>query len=316
MIKWIGIAGLSLVLTGSISPIDTQLSRAEVLHLYQSLYHPEMSRFEWNGSKENCDPGTLTREQKQLVVDRINFFRKVNGLVPVVENTQSSPRAQAAALMMSTNGELSHSPTEDWTCYSEEGARGASTSNLGILDFHSFPEMPYVVSFMRDYGQSNYSCGHRRWLLFTRLGKVGIGITSMAHALSVGEGTGVKGHVDDMPEFIAYPWKGFVPDALVFRKWSFALPTGRRVDFSQARVEVRNETGKMLHVKMFPFRRLLDPCITWEVPDLFPGSEYISGGKSLKDIDGVGKVFHVRIRSVKVDGVLKEYRYSIQLIEV
>lgn len=48
----------------------------------------------------------------------------------VVLSGEFTAKAQKAALMMSVNRQLSHSPDSTWICYSAEGAEAAGKSNL------------------------------------------------------------------------------------------------------------------------------------------------------------------------------------------
>jgi len=85
----------------------------------------------WTGNHANCNPGTTSDAFREAVLRRINYFRSMSGIPPVTAfKDEYNQRAQSAALMMSTNKQLDHTPPETWLCYSADGYEGASSSNL------------------------------------------------------------------------------------------------------------------------------------------------------------------------------------------
>src|SRR2546422_1013014 len=106
---------------------------------------------------------------------------------------------QETALMMKANFSLSHNPPASWTCYTSEGATGASGSNLA-LGAHSSSA---VTAFMQDDGSGNEPVGHRRWILRSSSTSFSYGTTDISMALYV---FGAVGNTK-IPAFIAYPPK-------------------------------------------------------------------------------------------------------------
>ena len=95
------------------------------------------------------------------------------GGVPPVESLKAdyNQKAQAAALMMSVNGKLSHDPPSSWDCYSSDGKTGAGNSNLYLGVFG-----PDAISgYIYDPGSGNYPVGHRRWILYPQTKHMGTG---------------------------------------------------------------------------------------------------------------------------------------------
>ena len=58
-------------------------------------------------------------------MNRINYFRAMAGVGDdITFDSTYNTKAQAAALMMSANQALSHSPPADWDCFSSTVTRG------------------------------------------------------------------------------------------------------------------------------------------------------------------------------------------------
>ncbi|MCB0837303.1 MAG: CAP domain-containing protein [Bacteroidetes bacterium] len=289
------------------------LDLQQTVRHYNSLYKHPCIPFEWNGSIEKCQAGVVPNQILMIVQKRINFFRAVNGLGPITINPNFNVSAQEAALMMASNGKLSHHPDESWTCFSELGAHGAEASNLTLGNYKLLDPNSLIIGFIWDYGTPNYFVGHRRWLLYSRLSEIGFGLTSSSEAVNVGDGVLTKAPLH-LPDFIAYPWNGYVPADLIFPKWSFSIPEGNNVDFSNCRIEMIDWTGEEIGIKTFPEKKMLDPTITWEASGLFAPYEIKYGQNSLKEKGYVGKSIQVKISNVNVDGKLRNYHYQVTVI--
>jgi hypothetical protein len=153
----------------------------------------------------------------------------------VILDSGWNAKCQAAALMMSAQGQLSHYPDASWACYSEDGKDAAGHSNLAGC---AGPEA--IEAYMHDWGDSNYFVGHRRWILYPPQKVMGTGsvpATSVngtyhfaANALWVVGGFGTR---PAAPEWVAWPPDGYVPYPVVYPRWSFSYPGA---DFSRASV--------------------------------------------------------------------------------
>ena len=100
---------------------------------------------------------------------------------------------------MLANNTLTHSPTSGMTCYTTGGAEAAGKSNLGYGNHSSST----VTSYIQDAGSNNTAVGHRRWILYSKLNKVGHGSTSSTNALWVIGYT--AGSTTTLPEFVSWP---------------------------------------------------------------------------------------------------------------
>ena len=110
-----------------------------------------------------CAPGTTNIEHHQAVIARINYYRALVDLPAVtLDGGTPTTQAQAAALMMSAQNALSHTPPTSFTCYSPEGAAGAAATNLSLGSMG----VAAIDGYMGDAGPNNTAVGHRRWILF------------------------------------------------------------------------------------------------------------------------------------------------------
>ncbi len=204
---------------------------------YQDATRAEM---EWTGELTSCNAGEISAAYRQALVNLVNFLRSMAGVPDsVVFLEQYNTPSQQAALMMSANRQLSHSPSPSWLCYSSAAAEAAGKSNLSLWWGN---QEHGIQGQMRDTGDGNTAVGHRRWILCPTTQNMGVG-----NVPAQGENPAVTvlWVIDDhlwgprppvRDEFVAWPPSGYVPDALVYARWSFML---RDADFTKATVSVR-----------------------------------------------------------------------------
>lgn len=229
----------------TVAPIDTT-NRAEVVARWYDTYF-DNTPFSWTGSVSNCVAGDTTDAFKAAVVKRLNYYRAMAGLSgDLALDASTSAKAQQAALMMDANDRLSHSPSSSWRCYSADGAQAAGSSllayssasarNVGLLD-----------GYMRDRGANNAPVGHRRWILYPPLARVGTGDAPQANALwIIFPGTGGEAAP---PSAIAWPPRGFVPRPLADPTDRFSLSCPG-ANFSAASVSMRGDAGQPVSVRV------------------------------------------------------------------
>jgi uncharacterized protein YkwD len=123
----------------------------------------------WSGSVESCTAGDISADGRENALRMVNLVRWLADLPAVTTDDTSNQQAQACALMMTANDELSHDPPMSWKCYSKTGADGAGSSNIS-----SAPGVGSVLSYMVDSGNDT-THGHRRWILSNGLGPIGLG---------------------------------------------------------------------------------------------------------------------------------------------
>ncbi len=225
------------------------LNRAPSAAFFQEHYRAsEGVAISWNGGYSQCKAGSTAVEYREAVVHRINYFRAMAGVpANVVLDETMNAAAQKAALMMAANGKVSHSPDQEWYCYSEEGDRAAGSSNLyaGVWGPRA------IDGYIDDPGELNYHVPHRRWLLYPRTRVMGTGDVPGrsgflgANALLVwGPRSRIRPQTRD--GFVAWPPPGYVPYQVVYPRWSFSY---EGADFRQASIAMsRGEEGIYLSV--------------------------------------------------------------------
>ena len=302
---------LSCPLFISFSQQSPGLSREKVAELYKRLYlSSEIDSFPWKGDVRKCESGTLDTSIYLKAENRINFFRLMNGLGIVKVNRKFNKEAQDAALLTKANNLLTHAPTKDMKCFSTSAYNGCSKSCLGISDFKNFHSTGFITGYIWDIGDDNYFVGHRKWILYTKLKEFGYGATDKTDALLVVDGISY----DSMPqpEYIAYPWNGFVPVNLIFPKWSFSIPQDKKVDFINAVIVMTMPDGRVLPVeKLKENKNFLDHTLVWTARGVFSPNEIEYGLNSMAEQGFLEKKIKVVIRNVMVDGKRVNYEYNV-----
>jgi uncharacterized protein YkwD len=279
-------------------------SRASVLASMSALAAQERVDPGWTGSVGGCVPGQTSAAFKAAVRDRLNWHRNMVGLPDVPLSAANSARAQAAALMMSAQRALSHSPPPGWACYSATGASAAGQSNLHLGRFG-----PRAISgYVDDPGAGNRPVGHRRWILFPGLASVGTGdipggLDLASNALHVFDHTPTRAEVP----FVAWPAAGYIPMSMLpgSRRWSFSLPGAwdRGADFSAATVVVQGPSQVLpVTVVSDEDRGYGDNTVVFEVPPL---------GLQPSSPD---TTFTVTVANVRYRGATVGYRYRVTVL--
>lgn len=288
--------------------VNTQ-SRQEVAAFFQARYPQSVGIASgWNGSVQGCNAGNTTQEYKAAVLLRVNFFRALAGVPAWISfDTEFSGAAQEAALMMSANNDLSHTPPVDWLCYGSVGAEAAGNSNLAI----GAAGAGAIDLYMEDSGTNNRDIGHRRWVLYPQTQVMGTGdVTPGSTALDANALWVFDAHFSDprptvRDEFVAWPPQGYIPYRLVYRRWSFSWPGA---DFSKATVNMTGEDA--------PVAVTLEPVtvgfgentLAWK-PDI-PFSD--EGGYPAPDHD---EAYTVTLDHVVIDGAERSFTYQVVVFD-
>lgn len=210
----------------------------------------------WTGNASSCDAGTIPASVRDKILQRVNYFRRMVGLNDnITWDSTKFPMYQQAALMMKANNALDHAPSASWLCYTADGAAGASKSNLALGSHTSTS----ITRFIQDAGSSNTFVGHRRWILFSKSTVFSVGSTD--YSMSLGVIGFPKGNTK-IPEYIAYPPAGYVPQPLVYGRWSFGISGA---DFSSATVTMKDGNGGNILLNVLPvLNGYGDNTIVWE----------------------------------------------------
>jgi uncharacterized protein YkwD len=243
--------------------VDTR-SVSAVNAAYWSQYAVSQSMpIDWSGgSLTGCLAGQSSAASNAATLTAMNYVRSLAGLAPVSLSPSLSAGAQAAALMMSANGALSHSPSSSWKCYTPAGASAASRSNLALA-YPSIRSGQIIDLYMDDPGGTNVAVGHRRWVLNPFTTQVGTGSTDTANALTV---IGPTSSARPNPRWVGWPTAGYFPNAIEpDGRWS--LSSGRRnVSFAKARVRVYAGAARVAVHRYAVENGYAMPTLVWQMP--------------------------------------------------
>ena len=197
----------------------------------------------WTGNTNGCSAGTISQESRDKTLQRLNYFRRLVGLSDnVVENPAQHQGCQEASLIFKAQNNLSHFPPQSWKCWTQAGYDAAATANIGWGTATSGQRAAHtanaVSAFIEDAGEHNKAVGHRAWFFMPGLHKLGIGSTNSTNCMQWKDNYNTSG---SSPEFIAYPPAGFMPNKIVYPRWSFALPGG--ANFTNATVTMKDANG-------------------------------------------------------------------------
>jgi uncharacterized protein YkwD len=274
--------------------------RSSVVSFYENVYLPVFTvPINWSGNPETCDAGSTSQAYIDASFDLINYYRAMVELPAVVNDTSKNASAQEAALMMSVNNSLSHSPTDDWECFSPEGDTAAGSSNLALG-----AAGPRAINlYIRDPGVYNTAVGHRRWILSPTRSSFGIGSvgggTRDANSLWVFAGITSRPATD----IVAWPPRGFVPYRLVYPRWSFSLNNAPNANYSSATVSMYEKGVPVaLNIVSSTANGYGDNTLVWEPL----GLAFSSGQADRK--------FNIVISNITNAGQ-SEYSYQVTVID-
>ena len=258
---------------------------------------------EWRGDPANCNEGEPSPEFRDAILHRINYFRAMAGIPANVHfSDEFNRKAQKAALMISVNRRLSHSPGPDWACYSSDGAQAARSSNL-FLGVYAWDA---ISGYMTDPGDGNSFVGHRRWILYPQTQYMGTGDipnTSgypAANVLWVFDDNVWAPRPATRTEFVAWPPAGYTPYQVVFPKWSFSYPNA---DFSGASVAMTRADGRGVALTVYtPINGFGENTLVWrpDIPLERPASD---------------TQYTIRIDNVIIDGVARAFVYDVTIFD-
>ncbi|HVY49399.1 MAG TPA: CAP domain-containing protein [Minicystis sp.] len=176
-------------------------------------------------SGQQCDPGTLKQGAITDTLTRIDMFRWLVGLGPVVDDANIDQNEQACANLEAwwdfSSPDSPHAPPPTATCYTAAGGMAAGQSNIAWGSGHPANS---IDQYIQDTGSGNRPLlGHRRWVLNPPLDPIGIGYWETggtygnASCLYVFGGSGSGPN----PPWNSIPPAGFTPIELTQYAWSF-----------------------------------------------------------------------------------------------
>ncbi|KPC52775.1 CAP domain-containing protein [Amantichitinum ursilacus] len=291
----------------SFAAINTS-NRSEVIARYQDGLVPlKATTFSWTGNVSTCTPGDTPLNYKNAEVRLVNYYRAMAGLPGnVTLSLDESARAQAAALMMDANDQLSHAPTTSWICYTAVGAAAAGKSNLALSSGALNSGVPGMGGiggiglYVGDAGVT--SLGHRRWVLYSRLSAVGTGDTPSANALYVIDNVGpVYTPANGTP----WPPAGYVPRPVASpsQQWSFSYPGA---DFSNSTVALTDDANNAIATSNVGKldNGYGDNTFSWNISSSATGWDRSPGDTKI----------NVTVGNVLIGGVARSFSYTVTFI--
>ena len=315
-------------------------NRNDVLNLWHAAYMASEGyekRIGWTGNYKG-NAGRVSKEFAADVERRINFFRALCGVPPVVKvnssakvvvtpedphkpsgSTSKVQAAQESALLMARNYDpksgsnpaITHDPPQGLVGWSAAAWNGSAKGNIAFGLFGPGAVTEYMIEeLLRGSVTSawNSSVGHRRWILLP-------GATRFATGDQPGTGPYqpptntlyISQRADELDEtadagFVAYPAAGFFPAPVNSRFWSLSRADA---DFSGAKVSMRDAAGRPVPVKGVKTSPTYgDPAIVWEV-DPRASVQSVSADTA----------FTVTVSGIVGEGVPTTYQYRVVLID-
>jgi uncharacterized protein YkwD len=286
-------------LADKVNPQERQAS----LNFYETAYLGSSGAVNWTGSQAGCVPGGTNANFKLAVLQRINYFRAMAGVPAKITFSDTSNRlAQAAALIMSANNTLNHSPTSNMKCYSTDGKTGAGSSNLAIGVYG----WDAISLYMMDPGAGNNAAGHRRWILYPRTQVMGTGDVPGGSGFSPTNALRVFGDVSSparpvtREEFVAWPPPGFVPYPVVFARWTFSYDGA---DFSAAAVGMSAKGTNWTVSQAAPVNGYGENTLVWIPNGMGDSAGWPNPGSDM--------TISVSLHNVKINGVNRDFSYDV-----
>ena len=292
--------------TGSPSAVEgfvvDPANRTDVLSFYHCIYAASQgfpANLAWTGNVAGCVPGTTGANFKDDTRRRINFYRAlVAQPADITFDALKSSKDQDAALMMSSNAAVSHTPPNTWSCYTATGAEAAGASNLALGNYG--PDA--VNAYMVDAGGDNQVVGHRRWLLYSRGKEMGTGDIPPNGGFSSANAIWVIGNPKPAPtpQFVAWPNRGFVPLPLMPGRWSLSYPGA---NFGAAAVTMtQGATNVSTTIVSNVDNGFADNTLVWE-PTALPTSI------------AADTTYNITVSGISGAGVPASYNYSVTLFD-
>jgi hypothetical protein len=286
-------------------------SREEMRSFYNGVYTAS-SGVPINSTSDvtNCVPGTNSLAYQHAVVRRINWFRAAAGMpASITLDNGDSTNDQAAALMMSANGMLSHFPPNTWTCYTSSGAHAASNSNIAIGNAGA----DAITSYIFDFGANNTEVGHRRWILYPQTQIMGTGdipiqgTFNSANATWVFDANLFGPRPATTKPYVAWPPQGFIPYQLAYPQWSFALSNA---DLSAATVNMKSNGVNVVVTNQPYLTGYGENTIVW-----VPANLDATSSSTLFPFSGPDTVYSIVVTNIKVGSSITGFAYTVTLFD-
>jgi hypothetical protein len=269
---------------------------------------------DWDGTYEDCDAGSASKDLALATVRRVNFYRAMAGVPASVRlNADYTAKAQHGALTMSATGRLSHSPGDDYRCLNDLGREAAANSNLYLG--RTGPAA--IDGYIEDPGDRNRDVGHRNTILHPPTTEIGVGHVAGAEGLHPANALWVfdervfhdNPRVREPDGFVAWPPRGHIPTDLVHPRWSFGLA---EADFDGATVSMTVD-GAPVDLEVVTRHSLQGyvpaPIIVWE-PDPQAWPVLVGDAEPTADLR-----VEIVIDGVVVDETIQRFAYEVIVVD-
>lgn len=269
---------------------------------------------------DNCQPGVLKDTEKEKILKLVNQIRAVHGLNPVTYAEDGDIIAQAGATLCVANGTITHKPTPNMSCYSQEAYDGCNKSNLHIGSSYGYSlstsESSIIGWMMDNHSLSGLEkVGHRRAIINPFLTEFAFGradgkdgqwdVTSMAFNYM----DYLNGDMNDMDvDFVAYPYhtyksewvdKSFYLSFSAFYDFNDWFKN-TNVNYASAQIKMTTENGQPVAVSSKAYDTegwgAIPTSMVWKAAGLQDDVKYL-----------------VEITNVIVNGQSKNYSYWFKL---
>jgi hypothetical protein len=290
--------------------VDTQ-DREAVRLFYNHVYvRPEVA-MGWTGDYASGKAGTVGAAWQAATSLRLNWYRAMAGVPAATTlSPDNSAKDQEAALLMSANGQLSHTPPSSWKWYTQTAAEAAGASNLalGVTGANA------VDSYIADVGDNNGPVGHRRWIFYPQTRAFGSGDVPPASAGGASlYGANALWAFDDnyggvrpktRDDFVAWPARGYAPYQVVFGRWSLSYPDA---DFSQARVAVTRAGSAVAATIETAMSGYGENTIVWKVAGIERDGRHARPAADVR--------YHVTVSNVTVANAARSFEYDVVVFD-
>ena len=265
-----------------------------------------------------CQAGRPSEAERQLFINTLNEIRALHHLPKVRYDQAYEDQMMQASMLLAVNEKTSHYPDGTWSCFSDIGYQGASTSNLNFVQAYqplaSYGADTHLINWLIEKNSS--SIGHRRHMLSPFLSKTAYGEVSNTEAKSVATILGAAMKVGypyasqtlstTMPKgVIAYPYHAY-PKKFFAKTEPLSLSilvnpqnayANNTVDFSQAKLTVtRRDNQHIQTISNIQYDNISYGLLANNLQFHFSAMKY--------------NVFYdVQVQNVLVDGKAEDYTY-------
>ena len=191
--------------------------------------------------------GSISEKSQKEALNTMNAIRYIAGIDAVGLDPSYTEMEQAAALVNSANGTLSHYPSKptgmDDSLY-ELGASGASSGNLSYASWKCGLGYHLVKAWMNDGDAYNIDrVGHRRWILNPPMEKTGFGWVYGSHGTYAAMYAFDNWYADTDYYGVAWPAQN-MPVEFFGNSYPWSISMGKTVEKSDVKVTLVRQSDQ------------------------------------------------------------------------